>query len=196
MRFSGQRLVAGSGVAGCQHTTLAVGVWNINGRAGTWSEAMRTEVGKWDVIILTETHLTETQSQQQQPWMLRTHEWFQQVRAAHRDGRQRRVGQAHGGVAVGVRRELMAAKMVQRLEVDRDDVVWLRIDGATFGLEKPLLITSAYIPPAGSVHHNMAEAGEEDGAFDMLTREVLTLAAGGYVLVGGDLNARIGDETE
>ena len=146
---------------------------------------MREAMGKWDIIILTETHLPQAQEQEQQPWSIESHQWYYKARAAHSGDRQTRTGRAHGGVAVGVRHQLVAEAPVRQLKVERDDVLWLELNGNAFGLDRQLFVVGAYIPPVGSVQHSRLENGGGDGAFDALTKEILTYAARGYVLVAG-----------
>ena len=176
---------------------MTVAAWNINGSASAlWSDDHRAKMGKWDVIILTETHLTDTQTECQQPWQLGTHLWFQKVRKAHRGDNKGRIGRAHGGVAVGVRRDLGPENVTVMAEVGRDDVVWLRLDGGALGIDKPLYVGGVYVPPVNSAVHRQAGAEGADAAFAALAREALGFAEHGYILVGGDLNGRLGNRLE
>ena len=93
-------------------------------------------------------------------------------------------GRGRGGVAI-----YAAASLVGRVRVwgeGRDGVAWVRVCGV---LDRPLFLAACYIPPLQS-------AADLATFYRRLLHDVLAAQPAGYIVVGGDLNARTGGLSE
>ena len=68
--------------------------------------------------------------------------------------------------------------------------VWVRIDAAVLGLDKDVFLACVYIPPAGS---SQLRQNSLSSRFDAFKDTILAAQELGYVMIGGDFNAKVAD---
>ena len=64
-------------------------------------------------------------------------------------------GRRSGGLLVMVKKQL--AKFIERISVDCDNVIVLKLSGALLGTEEDCLFLSTYVPPCGSRFYEFAK---------------------------------------
>ena len=68
--------------------------------------------------------------------------------------------------------------------------VWVRIDAAVLGLDKDVFLACVYIPPAGS---SQLRQNSLSSCFDAFKDTNLAAQELGYVMIGGNFNAKVAD---
>ena len=102
-----------------------------------------------------------------------------------------RRGRKSDGVAVLVRKSLM--QFVTCVECDYDNMICFKLCKDRLGLDRDLLFVSLYVPPYQSPYYKQCDT---NCSIHHLEDFLLSLCENGdtsYIMVAGDLNARIGD---
>ena len=68
--------------------------------------------------------------------------------------------------------------------------MWVRMKASMFGLDKDVFVASVYLPPAGS---SQLQPHSISSRFSSLREAVLMAQGLGYVILGGDFNAKVAD---
>lgn len=96
-------------------------------------------------------------------------------------------GKAGEGTCLLVHPRLQASVSIWKLQPDVQ-AVWVRVDASAFALDKDLFVACVYIPPAGSAQ---LQPHSVSSRFSMLKEAVIMAQELGYVILGGDFNAKV-----
>ena len=163
-------------------------MWNCGGGFTSKLLAILDSCGQADIIILVETHLPGGATLPEIPCY---HVWMHNRMGALR---------ASGGIAILVHERIAAHAQQWRPSTSKSNNpfhMWLRFDAA-LGLERPLFLAAAYLPPFRS-KYGLRSAADLEEYFLTLGDEVATASAlpgGADVLFAGDLNAHTGTQME
>ena len=150
--------------------------WNVNG----CSEVTRALCDTCEYLTqFPIVALTETQRPEYAPALLEGYEHF----AVHAPMSGRR---GHG-LAVYVRDSIANGVSVWKQDAELS-VLWLKFPGATFGLDRFVLLGVVYLPPLGS--HRLQQQSQEQ-RYAELAADVARAQSLGHVLLCGDFNAHV-----
>lgn len=94
---------------------------------------------------------------------------------------------------------LYKAKLAQFVTVERqhavEGILWVKIAGQAFGLQKDLYISTCYLAPENSPVYQRHGLTIDD-CFAVLSRDIKEFKSIGHVLLGGDMNCHIGERNE
>ena len=96
--------------------------------------------------------------------------------------------QGHGGIVVFYKKELKNG--LTKIPNKNSDVIWFKLCKKFFGFKKDLYIASAYIQPANSFVH------KETDIFHAINCDVVRFGQFGEIMILGDVNGRISNDTE
>ena len=97
-------------------------------------------------------------------------------------------GRRSGGLLVVVKKQL--AKFAERISVDCDNVIVLKLSGALLGTEENCLFLSTYVPPCGSRFYESAESNCHIAEVEQCICELLERFGDVNLICNGDFNAR------
>lgn len=101
-------------------------------------------------------------------------------------------GRLSGGVVVLVKNTF--SSFVERVKVDVDNTVVLRISKELFGTHKDVLFLSSYIPPYDSKFWNLSQHGYGIEVIEKCVLDLYELYNDFYLLLCGDFNSRTASE--
>ena len=101
-------------------------------------------------------------------------------------------GRYSGGVSVLVKRSL--EKYVERVNVDVDNSVVIKISKNLLGTSKDVMYISMYLPPCDSKYWNTCQSGYGLELLDKCVVDICATYNDFYILVSGDLNARTAEK--
>lgn len=139
-------------------------------------------ISQYDIACLSETFLTKD---------LDTSIFKDHVEYASKAKKLSHHGRYSGGATILVRKHL--SKFVDRVAINVDNFVALKLDKKLMGTEKDVVLISLYIPPYDSNYWKMAQDGH---GIELLEKCVLDLhdSLGDFLLlICGDFNARTAD---
>ena len=168
---------------------LTISSWNINGLESKANGVKNNKIhdsevinilNKFDLIGLMETHAaTETDIS------LPGYYVFRKDRPKHK-----RAWKSSGGIAVLVKESLR--KYCKFDPLSDSDVIWVRVQKQVTRLSSDLFLAFVYIPPSnssyGKVHGNEI--------LQKLEKHIEYFSCRGKVVICGDLNARVGDNSD
>lgn len=96
-----------------------------------------------------------------------------------------------GGVGVFIRNELLNLFSVLVLDDSIEDVLWIKLSNVAKVQSDNIVLCVAYLPPAGSVRNNDPEA-----FYCSLLEQVHAYQNEGRLFVCGDVNSRVGDDSD
>jgi len=154
------------------------GAWNVHGLGSKLEDIdFVSYVNKFDFFSLLETWSTENTKIN-----IPGYSYFHQCRQ-----KNKRAKRSSGGIIFFYKTEYR--NYVKKAQSKSTDVLWVQIDRKLLGLPKDLFICSAYISPSTSTTHKYAE----NHTLEILESEISRYSSDGFILLGGDLNARLGD---
>ena len=96
-----------------------------------------------------------------------------------------------GGVGIFIRNELMKRFSVCTLDDTVEDILWIKLSSLTNVRTDDIVLCVAYLPPSESVRNNDPEA-----FYCSLLEQVYAYQNDGRLFICGDLNSRVGDESD
>ena len=134
---------------------------------------------KADIIGLCETYLQGNESLE-----IDGYQWFGQ----NRDGINARARRGSGGVGFLVKSDILNDFNFQIVDASYQGILWGKLSAKTSDL---VLITAVfYLPPEKSVWANA------DTFFNTLTSQIYKFQNEGFITIGGDFNARCGQQED
>ena len=101
-------------------------------------------------------------------------------------------GRVSGGLALMVRKSL--SNFVNRITIEYDNMIALRLIGSLFGLENDVILLGAYLPPETSDYYAETEIYNGVSMIEDALLELSEMYINSEFLLFGDFNARIGTE--
>ena len=96
-----------------------------------------------------------------------------------------------GGVGIFIRNELLELFSVSILDDTVEDLLWIKLSSLVNVRSDDVVLCVAYLPPSDSVRNNDPEA-----FYCSLVEQVYAYQNEGRLFICGDLNSRVGDESD
>ena len=96
-----------------------------------------------------------------------------------------------GGVGIFIRNELLKLFSVSILDDTVEDILWIKLSSLVNVRSDDIVLCVAYLPPSDSVRNNDPEA-----FYCSLVEQVYAYQNEGRLFICGDLNSRVGDESD
>lgn len=162
------------------HYKLLIGSQNINGGLNAKCKYVDfvNVVKKFDLFCIQETWL-----QEQQCFNIPGYHFYRSDRKKHKRARR-----GSGGVVILFKNKLQHG--LEKITSQSSDILWARLDHTYFGLDRDIYLACCYIPPHNSPVHT------DQNVFEILNEEIAHLSNMGDIMLVGDFNSRIGNQTE
>lgn len=166
---------------------IKIGTWNIQGLVTNDMEkctdtSFLDAIANFDILGLLETHTVEGLHDNLQIPGYNTH-------CFHRP-KHNRARHGSGGITVLLKGGI--EKGIKFLPATNKDYIWLELDHIFFGLNQTTYLCIAYIPPPDSTYSKR----QEQNILDNIESEIFSFKQKGAVILMGDLNARVGTNTD
>ena len=99
-------------------------------------------------------------------------------------------GRLSGGVAVLTKKSLSAK--IQRVKIDLDHIVVLKLDKSLFHFQDDCILIGMYLPPENSDYYKMTDLNNGVALFEYCLLDLYRLYGDIPVIVCGDMNSRVG----
>ena len=162
--------------------SIKIGSWNIGGAKNVSNDPDFTELIKdFDIIVLLETFASDDS----------LHVPGFKCKNVFRKTKHKRAKRNSGGVSVLTKNEI--TKFVTPVRVTAEHFIWINISSQLTGYNSDVYCCCAYIPPYGSSYY---KNNGDINLFDELCQDIARYSRCGYVMVTGDLNARVGNKSD
>lgn len=166
------------------NTSFSFLCWNINGLIAKLTDPDFVDyITSFDVCFLSETFTLPS---------FDFSTYFSDFIVLHSPGvKLTKMGHVSGGTVMLIRKCL--SDFVETIDTKSENVLCVKLSKELFGCEKDMMFIGLYNHPVGSVYYDKKDY---DCTLEMLEQFILSLMEAGrdvYYLLGGDLNARIGD---
>jgi hypothetical protein len=102
----------------------------------------------------------------------------------------KRINRHFGGIAIYYKEELKDG--IKFMEHKNGDYVWIKLSKYFFGIEEDYYLCYAYIPPVNSSYYTK----RDQDTLEYIEADIQKFSEKGLVLLCGDLNLRVGCETD
>lgn len=159
-------------------------VWNIGGLISKHHDKITDplflqEIRKYDVVLLTETHLGYNTTVN-----IEGFNYYPICRPQSANSRY------YGGLGILIKYEVR--KGINILTNTCKDYQWLQFDKHYFNLNTDIFLCLAYIIPATSFYADQSE----DDTLENIEKDIIKFSHQGSIILCGDLNARTGSEPD
>lgn len=160
---------------------ISIGFWNIGGANNLEDPDFIKLISEHHIVVLGETFSNDDS----------IHVDGFLAKNVFRKKKHKKARRNSGGITILTKLEI--SKFVSPIRVTSEHFIWLKISRALTGYDKDLFCCGAYIPPNGSPYY---VSNPEIDLFADLTHDIAEFSNDGFILVTGDLNARIGNKQD